>query len=87
MNLPKWPVMSSETAISIIVLTIFAAMLIALFAVKIDINPQIADFLKIVGGAVTAKFGTVVDYHLGSSSGSRSKDELLANSTPQNPPQ
>jgi len=36
-------------------------------------------------GALVAKFGTVYDFFFGSSSGSQSKDERLANSTPLKP--
>lgn len=69
----------SAAIVSVIVLIILLTLITLMFMKQGTIDPQIGDFAKLLAGAITAKFSTVVDYWLGSSVGSREKDEALRN--------
>lgn len=71
--------------ISCLVVIGFMGVLILLIIRPLQIDSQIGDILKILIGSLGAKFGDVVQYHIGSSAGSRNKDEIIANSTPIQP--
>lgn len=71
----------SATIVSVLVTLILCVLIVLIFMIKTDLNPNIADFAKVLGGAIVAKFGTVVDYWLGSSAGSRNKDDTISNIT------
>lgn len=43
-----------------------------------------SDLMKILTGALSAKFGDVVNFWIGSSSGSKAKDDLAAQSRKEN---
>lgn len=78
------------TIISCLVVTGFMGVLVLLILKPLQIDTQIGDILKILIGSLGAKFGDVVQYHIGSSAGSRDKDGMMhqlaanavANSTP-----
>lgn len=76
--------------ISIIVVLGFVLILVLLVLRPITIEEHIVDVLKILVGTLAAKFGDVVQYHIGSSLGSKDKDAVLgtmaARLTPQTPP-
>ena len=72
------------TIISVIVTLILASIVVFVFYYKVDLNPQVADFAKVLSGAIVTKFGTVVDYWLGSSIGSKQKDDILINNSNSN---
>jgi hypothetical protein len=65
------------TVISIIVLLILLTLITLMFLRQGAIDPQIGDFAKLLAGAIVAKFSTVVDYWLGSSIGSKQKDDYI----------
>lgn len=60
-----------------LVTTAFALILCLLILRPINLDAQIADILKIMIGTLGAKFGDVVQYFIGSSSGSKSKEDIL----------
>lgn len=68
----------APTIISTLVISGFVAVLVLLIVRPVAMDEKIADLLKILTGALSAKFGDVVQYHIGSSAGSKSKDDLLA---------
>jgi hypothetical protein len=65
--------------VSVIVVLGFFAVMSLLFVVKVDLPPQQANLLNVLFGALIPAFGTVVQYWLGSSAGSkRSGDAVRA---------
>ncbi len=62
--------------ISALVVLAFFCVLVLLIVRPIEIKAEIANILMILTGTLSAKFGDVVQYHIGSSSGSKEKDEL-----------
>ena len=63
--------------ISCLVIVGFVSVLVLLILKPITFDEKIADILKILVGTLAAKFGDVVQYHIGSSAGSRGKDDVL----------
>ena len=68
----------STTVVSVLVVAAFGAVVILLLWRPVDLGPTVSDLLKILLGVLASKFGTVVDFYLGSSIGSRLKDEAAA---------
>lgn len=62
-----------------IVLGFFALLYVLIF---VTIPPENKDIMNTVVGSLIASFSSVVGYYFGSSASSKSKDELIANSTP-----
>jgi hypothetical protein len=68
---------------TIVTLGFFGSFAILAFSKKLDIQiPENSD-LHLLVGALIAGFTQVTSYYLGSSSGSKAKTELLANSVPK----
>lgn len=63
--------------VSTLVISGFIIVLVLLIVKPIAIDATIADILKILVGSLSAKFGDVVQFHIGSSAGSRDKDSVL----------
>jgi len=74
----------AATIVSVIVLLILLTLITLMFIQKGTIDPNIADFAKLLAGAITAKFSTVVDYWLGSSVGSKEKDDIISTNKDKN---
>lgn len=51
------------------------------------ISGKFPESVNLVIGTLLTTFGTVVGYFFGSSKGSSDKNEIIANSTPNTPPQ
>lgn len=64
---------------ALIVIGFFCLMVLL---VKLPIPAENKDMFNIVIGALVGSFLSVVGYYFGSSLGSKSKDETIANSTP-----
>lgn len=72
------------TIVSSVVVIGFITILILLILRPIEIETQILDILKILVGTLAAKFGDVVQYHIGSSLGSKDKDAVIGNMATNN---
>jgi len=68
----------STTVVSVVVLILLIGLVALMFMHAGMIDPQVADFAKILGGALVSKMSTIVDYYMGSSMGSQKKDELIS---------
>lgn len=79
MNMPHLGKMQGLLAV-LITLGFFACIGALLFAPPP--NAEMRDTLLVLTGGLGAAFSIVVQYYFGSSSGSRAKDEALANSLP-----
>jgi hypothetical protein len=63
--------------LGLIVIVSFAAVCVLMFrGGAIDVS--VKDVALVLVGQLGAKFGTVVDYHFGSSAGSAAKDQTLS---------
>lgn len=62
--------------VSALVIAGFVTVLVLLIVKPIVIDEKISSLLQILTGALSAKFGDVVQYNIGSSSGSKEKDDL-----------
>ena len=51
------------------------------------LDERVAQILNILTGTLAAKFGDVVQYHVGSSAGSKAKDDILKNVVNEQKPQ
>jgi hypothetical protein len=69
---PTW----AKPSIGVYTLTLFVGCLALAAVTKNELMGSL------IVGAVIAKFGTVVDYYFGSSSGSTKKTDIMANATP-----
>lgn len=72
--------------ISALVVIGFMGVLVILILKPTQVDAQIGDILKILIGSLGAKFGDVVQYHIGSSAGSRNKDDVIASNMANAPP-
>lgn len=63
--------------ISAIVVAGFIALIVVLVLKPIAMDERVAQILNILVGTLAAKFGDVVQYHVGSSAGSKAKDDVL----------
>lgn len=70
-----------QGALAFFILCGFFAVIWAL--VSFEGHSNMRDALLIMVGALGAAFGAVVNFYFGSSSGSQSKDQLLAQKEPQ----
>lgn len=66
-----------SSVISTLVIVGFVIVLVLLIAKPINISDQMASILNILIGTLSAKFGDVVQYHIGSSAGSREKNNMI----------
>lgn len=66
----------APTIVSTIVVVGFIIVLVLLIVRPVALEANVADLLKILTGTLAAKFGDVVMYHIGSSSGSKEKDDM-----------
>lgn len=66
----------APVVVSTLVVIGFITVLVLLIVRPIAISAEIGDLLKILTGTLAAKFGDVVQYHIGSSAGSKDKDDL-----------
>lgn len=64
--------------ISAIVIVGFFTVVVVLMLRPFAIDGNVAQILNILLGALSANFGSVVQYHIGSSSGSKAKDAIIA---------
>jgi len=63
--------------VSVLVTLSFGLVIAQLLWRPVDLGPQVTTILNVLLGVLAAKFGTVVDYWLGSSAGSKDKDNAL----------
>lgn len=68
---------AGSTIVSALVVVGFVAVLVLMILKPVAMAAEIADALKILLGTLSAQFGAVVQYHLGSSAGSKSKDDIM----------
>lgn len=61
---------------ALVVLGFFGVLGLLVFH-PVAVDSAMSDILKIMTGTLGAKFSDVVQYHFGSSSGSKSKDDIL----------
>ncbi len=61
-----------------VIVTITFGLVLFLLMTKAVANAD-SDLMKILTGALSAKFGDTVNFWIGSSSGSKAKDEMVAN--------
>lgn len=64
--------------ISALVIVGFISVIGLLLFRPINVNNEVGDVLKMLLGTLAAKFGDVVAFHINSSSGSKSKDDIIA---------
>ena len=69
--------------ISIIVVVAFIGVIALLVLRPVTFSADVATIINMLTGTLAAKFGDVVAYHIGSSAGSKAKDETLAKITGQ----
>lgn len=69
---------SAQSIISVLVIAIFGAVLFMLILRPVTIDLSVKDLLLILFGILASKFGSVVDYYMGSSSGSKHANETLS---------
>ena len=62
---------NSANVVSIIVVLGFVLVIPLLLWHPVDLPASITTLLQVLFGVLSSRFGTVVDYHLGSSAGSR----------------
>lgn len=72
------PIKLGPTLISVMVILAFMAAVVLLLVKPIDLKDNAATILNVLLGALSAKFGDVVAYHIGSSAGSKEKSDMLA---------
>lgn len=75
-NLPA-AIISTIVTLGMIVLIVF------IFSMKTDLPPNLTTLAQVLAGVIAGKFGTVVDYFLGSSASSKAKDDTITNLTNQ----
>lgn len=68
----------AATLVSIIVIIMVGILTAMVITRTAPLSEWQTTYLNLVGGAVISAFTTVVGYWLGSSNGSKSKDEVLA---------
>ncbi len=66
--------------VSCLVFLVFGLQIYLVMMRQISMDQATHDVVMLIVGVVVAKFGTVVDFWLGSSAGSREKDAALADS-------
>lgn len=64
--------------VSILVVVGFVTVLVLLVIKPVQLEASALDILKIMVGTLSTMTGQVVQYHIGSSAGSKSKDDILA---------
>ncbi len=64
--------------ISCLVVAGFVGILILLIFKPITLEDHVATILNVLTGTLAAKFGDVVQYHIGSSAGSKEKDDTTS---------
>lgn len=69
---------SSQSVISMLVVVIFGGVLFLLLMRPITIDLSVKDLLLILFGILASKFGSVVDFYMGSSVGSKHANETLS---------
>ena len=80
--LPAVPMSSKgEVIVSSVVVIGFIAILVMLIVRPIALEEKVVSILQILVGTLAAKFGDVVQYHIGSSAGSKAKDAVIASAT------
>lgn len=67
-----------RTIISSLVVVGFFGTVAVLLLHQVAVDSVMGDVLKILTGTLGANFGAVVQYHFGSSAGSKNKDAILA---------
>jgi hypothetical protein len=67
----------AASVVSALVIFGFVAVLLVLLIHPVDLSNGVADIFKILTGTLAAKFGDVVQYNIGSSAGSKAKDDIL----------
>ena len=68
---------TAQTLVSVIVVVGFVFVLAMLILRPVAITDATLQLLLVLTGTLAAKFGDVVQYHIGSSAGSRSKDDSI----------
>jgi hypothetical protein len=68
---------AGPTLISSFVVLGFFGIIILLILHPASVSTDVADILKILTGTLGGQFVTVVQYHFGSSAGSKAKDDVL----------
>jgi uncharacterized membrane protein YdjX (TVP38/TMEM64 family) len=71
--------------ISISILAIVAFMAYVFAILRLPIPPEMKDVVNTAGGILGGAFVGVVNYWIGSSSGSAAKDKVIANSVQKEP--
>ena len=74
-DLPKLRI--GPIIVSVLVVIGFISVLGLILFHPVNVTGEIADVFKILVGALSAKFGDVVQYNIGSSAGSKNKDDII----------
>lgn len=64
--------------VSALVIAGFVAVMVLLIARPVQVEAAVLDILKIMTGALATMTSQVVQYHIGSSAGSKAKDDILS---------
>ena len=64
--------------VSVLVIVGFITVITLLLLRPISVTGEVGDVLKILLGTLAAKFGDVVAFHINSSAGSKTKDDIIA---------
>lgn len=69
---------TSEIIVSTIVVVGFISILVLLILRPFSVEEKVVSILQVLVGTLAAKFGDVVQFHIGSSAGSKAKDATIA---------
>lgn len=72
--------------IAVLVIVGFVSAVIVLLFKPVQVSGDVGDILKMLLGALSAKFCDVVSYHIGSSAGSKAKDATIQSITTADKP-
>jgi hypothetical protein len=74
------------TLISVLVVVGFVTVLVLMIVRPVALDATVADILKILIGTLAAKFGDVVQYHIGDTAASKEKTTMVRDLALQTPP-
>ena len=69
---------NAQAVISIMVVVTFGTLMFLLILRPVAIDASLKEVLLILVGVLASKFGSVVDYYMGSSAGSKHANETLS---------
>lgn len=80
-------IFNGASIVSTLVVVGFVTILVLMITKPLTLDGKVADLLQTLVGVLAAKFGDVVMFHIGSSSGSKVKDGMIHDITQnQSPP-